>query len=51
LSSLFGGMGAEERGQWGLTQTNIALGFLLMVIQGLGYASSPMLGFDLIKKK
>lgn len=49
LSSLFGSMGVEERGQWGLTQTNIALGFLLIAVQGLGYASVPMLGFDQIK--
>jgi nitroreductase len=51
LSSFFGGMSVEERGQWGLTQTNIALGFLLVAIQGLGYASVPMLGFDQEKVK
>lgn len=51
LSSFFGGMSVEERGQWGLTQTNIALGFLLVSIQGLGYASVPMLGFDQEKVK
>jgi nitroreductase len=28
LSSFFGGMSVEERAQWGLTQANIALGFL-----------------------
>ncbi|MBM7659244.1 nitroreductase [Bacillus mesophilus] len=51
LSSFFGGMSLEERGQWGLTQTNIALGFLLTAIQGLGYSSVPMLGFDQQKVK
>lgn len=51
LSSLFGSMGIEERGQWGLTQTNIALGFLMIAAQGLGYATVPMLGFDQIKVK
>ncbi|MDQ0229562.1 nitroreductase family protein [Metabacillus malikii] len=51
LSSFFAGMSIEERGQWGLTQTNIALGFLLTAIQGLGYASVPMLGFDHEKVK
>lgn len=51
LSSFFGSMSVEERGQWGLTQTNIALGFLLTAIQGLGYASVPMLGFDQEKVK
>ncbi|GAA0345222.1 nitroreductase family protein [Bacillus carboniphilus] len=51
LSSFFGSMSVEERGQWGLTQTNIALGVLLVTIQGLGYASVPMLGFDQEKVK
>lgn len=51
LSSFFGGMGVEERGQWGLTQTNIALGFLLLAVEGMGYASVPMLGFDQEKVK
>lgn len=51
LSSFFSGMSVEERGQWGLTQTNIALGFLLTAIQGLGFASVPMLGFDHEKVK
>lgn len=44
-------MGVDERGQSGLTQTNIALGFLLVEVQGLGYASDPMLGFDQVKVK
>jgi nitroreductase len=51
LASFFGGMSIEERGQWGLTQAGIALGFLLITIQGLGYASVPMLGFDQEKVK
>ncbi|MFX3623840.1 MAG: nitroreductase family protein [Ectobacillus sp.] len=46
LSSFFHNMGIEERAQWGLTQANIALGFLLIAAQGLGYSSVPMLGFD-----
>ncbi|CAH0343868.1 nitroreductase family protein [Bacillus sp. CECT 9360] len=46
LSALFNGMSVEERGQWGLTQTNIAFGILMVAIQGHGYASNPMLGFD-----
>lgn len=49
LSAFFAGMSIDERGQWGLTQTNIALGFLLVTLQGLGYGSVPMLGFDQIK--
>ncbi|WP_026672088.1 nitroreductase family protein [Alkalihalobacterium bogoriense] len=51
LSAFFGSMTIEERGQWGLTQTNIALGFLLLAAEGLGYSSVPMLGFDQIKIK
>ncbi|WP_419881376.1 nitroreductase family protein [Peribacillus sp. B-H-3] len=51
LASFFGGMSIEERGQWGLSQAGIALGFLLIAIQGLGYASVPMLGFDQEKVK
>ncbi|WP_142247869.1 nitroreductase family protein [Alkalihalobacterium alkalinitrilicum] len=51
LSGFFGGMSIEERGQWALTQTNIALGFLLVTIQGTGYASVPMLGFEHEKVK
>ena len=46
LSALFNGMSVEERGQWGLTQTNIAFGILMTAVQGYGYASNPMLGFD-----
>ena len=46
LSGLFGAMSMEERGQWALTQTNIALGILLVTIQAFGYGSVPMLGFD-----
>ncbi|WP_409305828.1 nitroreductase family protein [Peribacillus sp. SCS-155] len=51
LSGFFNNMSVEERGQWGLTQTNIALGFLLLAIQGAGFASVPMLGFDQEKVK
>ncbi|RFU61958.1 nitroreductase family protein [Peribacillus saganii] len=46
LSAFFNGMSVEDRGQWGLTQTNIAFGFLMIAVQGMGYASNPMLGFD-----
>ncbi|PZE19718.1 nitroreductase family protein [Paenibacillus xerothermodurans] len=49
LAAFFGGMTVEERGQWGLAQTNIALGFLLLAAQGAGYSTVPMLGFDPIK--
>ena len=46
LSGFFKGMTVEERAQWGLNQTNIAFGFLMLAVQGYGYSSNPMLGFD-----
>jgi nitroreductase len=46
LQNTFGSMSVEVRGQSGLTQANIALGFLLVAATGLGYATSPMLGFE-----
>jgi nitroreductase len=46
MQNRFGPMSVEDRGQWGLTQTNIAFGFLLVAATGLGYATSPMLGFE-----
>ncbi|QKS73152.1 nitroreductase family protein [Paenalkalicoccus suaedae] len=51
LSGIFNNMSIADRGQWGLTQTNIALGFLLLTIQGMGYSSVPMLGFEAEKVK
>jgi nitroreductase len=51
LKNTFGPMSVKERGYWGLAQTNIALGFLLLAAQGLGYATVPMLGFDPNKVK
>jgi nitroreductase len=35
-----------EREAWGAEQGNIALGYLLLAAEGLGYQTSPMLGFD-----
>ena len=37
---------SEERERWGLSQTYIALGYLLLVARGMGYHTSAMLGFD-----
>lgn len=34
-----------EREAWGASQSYIALGFLLLAAQSLGYGTSPMLGF------
>jgi nitroreductase len=41
----------DEREAWGNAQTNIALGYLLLLAESLGYATSPMLGFDPEKVK
>ena len=42
----FGGM-EPTNGEWlARSQANIALGYLLLVLESLGYGSSPMLGFD-----
>ena len=35
-----------DREQWGAGQGYIALGYLLLAASSLGYATSPMLGFD-----
>ncbi len=42
----FARMSADERDQWGKAQGNIVLGYLLLLLEVNGYASSPMLGFD-----
>lgn len=49
LEGVFGAQSVEQRGQWGLAQANIALGFLLVAARGLGYDTSPMLGFEPVK--
>jgi nitroreductase len=40
-----------EREDWGANQTNIALGYLLLIAESKGLATSPMLGFDAEKVK
>jgi nitroreductase len=42
----FGGQEQAQRGQWGLTQANIAFGFLMLAARGKGYDTVPMLGFN-----
>lgn len=42
----FGSLPVAERGQWGLTQANIAFGFLMLAARSMGYDTVPMLGFD-----
>lgn len=46
FDGVFGNQSVEQRGQWGLTQTNIAFGFLMLAARSKGYDTSPMLGFD-----
>ena len=41
----FTNQSAEEREAWGVGQANIALGYLLLLAESRGYATSPMLGF------
>ncbi|WP_019584967.1 nitroreductase family protein [Deinococcus apachensis] len=40
-----------QRGQWALTQANLAFAFLMLAARGLGYDTVPMLGFDPQKVK
>jgi nitroreductase len=42
----FGGQDVAQRGQWGLTQANIAFGFLMLAARSKGYDTVPMLGFN-----
>ena len=41
----------EERENWGVGQSNIALGYRLLLAESMGLATSPMLGFDPEKVK
>ena len=36
----------EEREAWGAQQSNLALGYLLLLAEGMGLGSSPMAGFQ-----
>jgi nitroreductase len=47
----FTNQSVEEREAWGNAQSNIALGYLLLLAESLGFATSPMLGFDPEKVK
>jgi nitroreductase len=42
----FAAQSPRQRDQWGRCQANIALGYLLLVLESRGFGSSPMLGFD-----
>lgn len=42
----FANQSEAERETWGQAQANIALGYLLLLAESKGYATSPMLGFE-----
>jgi nitroreductase len=46
IAKHFANRSAEEREAWGYAQGYIALGYLLLAAESLGYQTSPMLGFD-----
>jgi nitroreductase len=47
----FANQSADERETWGNAQSNIALGYLLLLAESFGLATSPMLGFEADKVK
>ena len=47
----FANQSVEEREGWGVAQSSIALGYLLLLAESKGYATSPMLGFEPEKVK
>ncbi|UQN05097.1 nitroreductase family protein [Deinococcus sp. QL22] len=46
FDGVFGGQEVAQRGAWGLSQANIAFGFMMVAARGLGYDTVPMLGFN-----
>jgi nitroreductase len=46
LEGAFGEQPIAERGQWGLSQSYIAFGFLMLAARSKGYDTVPMLGFN-----
>ena len=46
FDNAFGSQDVAQRGQWGLSQANIAFGFLMLAARGKGYDTVPMLGFN-----
>ncbi len=46
LEKTFGGMSAGEQATWANAQSNIALGYLLLIAKSEGFDTSPMLGFQ-----
>lgn len=46
VRNFFDRLSPAQRDGWGRCQANIALGYLMLVLESRGYGSSPMLGFD-----
>jgi len=46
LRQQYGQQDVAQRGQWALSQANIAFGFLMVAARGKGYDTVPMLGFQ-----
>lgn len=46
LTNTWGAMSVQDRATWANGQANIALGYLLLLAQSEGFATSPMLGFQ-----
>lgn len=46
FDNVFGSQDVAQRGQWGLSQANIAFGFLMLAARSKGYDTVPMLGFN-----
>ena len=51
LQASFGSMSVEDRAVWANGQSNIALGYLLLIAKAEGLDTSPMLGFEAPKVK
>lgn len=51
LASTLGAKSDLDREAWGAEQSNIALGYLLLIAESMGLGTSPMLGFDAEKVK
>ncbi|MBZ9753369.1 nitroreductase family protein [Deinococcus sp. HMF7620] len=51
FDNVFGSQPVAQRGAWGLSQANIAFGFLMLAARSLGYDTVPMLGFQPDKVK
>lgn len=51
VRGMWTGRSDADRETWGAGQSYIALGYLLLAAQSLGYGTSPMLGFDPAKVK